>query len=80
MTTPIHVNGWVQRVELEQEISEQGVAFYEQTGIWYEPLTKLAESRIENPEDEELKAEWENLLKAVNLEAIAQEPILDFVD
>ncbi|NET57240.1 MAG: DUF928 domain-containing protein [Symploca sp. SIO2E6] len=77
VTKPISVNGWVKRVELEPQISEEGVAFYEQTGIWYDPLTKLAKLRIQDPQDEELQAEWEKLLGAVNLEAIAQEPILD---
>ena len=80
VTKPMSVNGWVQRVELEPEISEEGVTFYEQTGIWYDPLTKLAESMLQNPQDKELKTEWEKLLRAVNLEAIAQEPILDFTD
>jgi len=76
----INVNGWVQRVEMEEKTSQKGVSFYEQTGIWHDPLTKLANSRLQDPEDEELKTEWEKLLKAVNLEAIAQEPILDFGD
>jgi len=80
VTKAMSVKGWVQRVEPESEISEEGVAFYEQTGIWYDPLTKLAQSRLQNPQDQELQAEWEKLLKAVNLEAIAQEPILDFSD
>ncbi|NEP58118.1 MAG: DUF928 domain-containing protein [Symploca sp. SIO2G7] len=80
VTKPISVNGWVQRVELEPETSEEGVAFYEQTGIWYDPLTELAQSRLQAPKDKELQAEWEKLLRAINLEAIAQEPILDFTD
>lgn len=85
---PIAVSGWVQLVELdsslenqlEQATSLEKAVIYAQAGIWYNALTELAESRIQDPEEEELKTEWEKLLKAVDLEAIAQEPILDFGD
>lgn len=80
---PIHVSGWVQRVaanplinsQLEQATPQQLVALYTQRGVWFDALTTLAGRRIQNPDDQALKDEWEKLLGSIDLSAIAKEPI-----
>lgn len=78
-----NVDGWVQRVpanplinsQLEQATPQQLVALYTQKGVWLDALTTLAKRRIQKPDDQTLKDEWDKLLASINLSAIAQEPI-----
>ena len=79
----IFVSGWVERVplnstlqrQLEQATPQQQARLYANAGIWHEAVTTLAALRRQNPNDATLKQEWANLLRSVNLEAIAPEPI-----
>lgn len=79
----IFVSGWVERVslspalqrQLEQARPQQQARLYANAGIWHEAVTALAELRRQNPNDATLRQEWANLLRSVNLEAIASEPI-----
>ena len=78
-----YVDGWVERVELnpslktqlEQATPLETVALYAKAGIWHEAVTSLGKLRRENPQKAALMADWNELLKSVDLEAIAQEPI-----
>lgn len=80
---PTHVSGWVQRVaanpfinsQLEQATPQQLVALYTQRGVWFDAVTTLAARRLQNPDDQVLKDEWEKLLASIDLSAIAKEPI-----
>lgn len=80
---PTHVSGWVQRVaanglinsQLEQATPQQLVALYTQRGVWFDAVTTLAGRRLQNPDDQALKDEWEKLLASIDLSAIAKEPI-----
>lgn len=77
------VSGWVQRVpldpslqrQLEQGTTQQKVLLYTEVGVWHEAVTALAELRRQNPKQTNLKKEWDKLLQAADLDAIAQEPI-----
>jgi hypothetical protein len=46
------------------------------TGIWYEALTLLGEQKVVNSLNPDANAGWVDLLKAVQLESLAQEPIV----
>jgi hypothetical protein len=80
---PIFVEGLVQRValnssmrnQLAQAKPDEKVALYAKADMWYEAVASLAELRRQNPSDIILKDEWVKLLKSMNLDAIAQEPI-----
>jgi hypothetical protein len=80
---PVFVDGWVKRValnpslnrQLAQATPQQSFALYAKAGIWYEAVTSLAKLRRKNPDDATLSAEWTQLLKSIDLDAIAQEPI-----
>jgi len=78
-----HVDGWVERVELnpslktqlDQATPLQRVALYAKAGIWHEAVTSLGKLRRENPKNAALMDDWNELLKSVDLDAIAQDPI-----
>lgn len=79
------IEGWVQRVELSPFVSRQlqftsdrnRPLVYARAGIWQDTLTTLAQLRLENRDDLAISADWLSLLDSVNLDAIAQEPILN---
>ncbi len=80
----IYVDGWVRRIEptptlvsqLEKASPSRRVALYQTHDLWYDALTTLAEQRRLHPGDSALAAEWENFLRSVGLDKIAQEPII----
>lgn len=78
------VEGWVERIEPNSFLAMrlQGAhvrdlpAIYSAAGIWQDTLASLAELRYENPNDPELQADWVSLLNSVDLENIADVPLL----
>lgn len=71
--------GWSERVELnpalqariEQAVPLEQAKLYAKNQIWHETIAILAKVRRSNP------AEWEELLKSVELDAIASAPFVD---
>ncbi len=80
----IYVDGWIQRVEpnrslitqLEKASPRDRVTLYRKNDLWYDTLTMLAQRRRLSPNDRALVAEWTTLLKSVELDEIAQEPLV----
>ena len=74
------VEGLIKRTELSPKLKAQLVQappleqakLYAQAGIWQETLTILAQLRSSRP------TEWEELLKSVGLDAIAQAPFAEY--
>lgn len=83
-TKNLIVGGVIQRIELTQETIKQlkkapmrdRPAIYAKAGIWYETLTELAELRRRYPQDKTIINDWQNLLKQVELDTIAKEPLV----
>lgn len=79
--TTAFVHGWVQRGVLNQALKsqlekaslKQRIALYAANGFWYEALTASAELRRTEPSSND----WSTLLKAVHLEELASEPLVD---
>ena len=74
-SSPIFVQGWVQRIAIESNLSSQlQIAsprediIYTNKLIWYDALAHLANLRLSNPTDTSLKDDWNNLLKAKGVE------------
>lgn len=63
------VNGWIKRVTPGTD-----------TEIWFDSLNRLAELRRSSPEDEKVKNDWMNLLKSVELQELAEQPIVGEVE
>ncbi|XWK89488.1 MAG: DUF928 domain-containing protein [Phormidium sp.] len=79
------VSGVIRRVtpnanvlqELERAESwRDRVIIYAKAGIWYDALSNLAEMRRRNPNDPIVVRDWQQLLKSVGMEKLAQEPIM----
>jgi len=49
---------------------------YAQSQVWYESISSLAELQYANPQDLRLKKDWEDLLNSVNLDTVAEAPLL----
>ncbi len=80
---PIFVQGWIQRVELDRNLSNQidratpteQVALYAENGLWHDALNTLANLQIAKPQDSELTQDWQNLLDAIGLKDLADRPL-----
>lgn len=79
-----YVEGWIKRVNLDtasrqrmkEASAQQRLAIYALRGIWYDTLTTLAELRLASPQDSALVQDWKNLLKAIGLEKVSTQPLL----
>lgn len=80
-----YVEGWVQRQSLDaalrdrisQASPQQRAALYAEKGIWHDALTTLAQQRSANPNDGAIAKDWTDLLRAVGLENLANQPLLE---
>jgi hypothetical protein len=79
--------GGVKQVPLTRDVSDklksaktarERIAIYAENGLWHDVLTDLAELRRQNPNDETLKSDWNDLLshELVRLEDIASKQIV----
>lgn len=70
------VSGRIKRVKASAEVMSQlqasrgrsRIIIYAENGFWYDTLTGLIELRRQNPQDEDFKADWEDLLKSDGVE------------
>lgn len=77
-------SGWVERVEPSAELNNAlAVALaadvpnlYAKAGLWYDALAATASLRQSQPQNPAFVSEWQNLLQAVGLEALANQPML----
>jgi Domain of Unknown Function (DUF928) len=80
------VRGRVKRVQANGEVTKQlqtnkgrdRAVVFGKNGFWFDMLTQLIELRRQNPQDEELKIDWEELLKldVVDLGDITTESVV----
>jgi hypothetical protein len=72
------VDGWIQRVNLPAgvNIAVNPTQVYVDQGIWYDAVTSLAERRSREPRNMQLREDWRELLKAVSLAELAEQPIV----
>lgn len=74
--------GWIQRIapdaalttQLAQAAPEAIPQHYAAAGIWYDAVSQLASLYAKQPN---LAGDWRGLLEAVDLDAIADQPLLD---
>jgi Domain of Unknown Function (DUF928) len=78
------VEGFIKREQPDQNLSIQlqkaqpreRVTLYAAAGFWQDTLATLADLRRQRPNDSELQADWEDLLKSVGIEEkIAKAPL-----
>jgi hypothetical protein len=81
------VEGWIERIKLNTNIADnfeqltplQQAVIYAENGIWHNTLTTLAELRLNNQSSNKsnLTINWTNLLRSVDLENLADYPLVD---
>ncbi|MDZ7961082.1 MAG: DUF928 domain-containing protein [Aulosira sp. DedQUE10] len=79
----VNVNGWIQRVKLnnnlplqQQSAERNRVIMYAENGIWYDGVTLLGQMRRRQPETQILLTDWQKLLRDIGLEEFANKPIV----
>lgn len=77
------VNGVIQRVEasanlvdIEKVAQSDRPLVYAQADIWYDAVATLAELRQKQPNNSTFVEDWSDLLKSVNLDPIADAPLV----
>jgi hypothetical protein len=78
------VEGEIQRIEMDSTLSSQlqgatpieQAALYGKAGIWYDTVATLVDMRHSQPNNSNLVTIWEDLLKSVELNAIATQPLV----
>lgn len=72
------VDGWIQKVNLETPVNgmtpQEKINFYSQHGIWFDTLTEVA--NLHRTSGKDTVQSWTDLLKVINWENLAQEPIV----
>lgn len=80
----VWVSGPIDRIPLNSTLQAQlektpdpkaQSALYAKNELWSEALTALAQARRRNLQDSTLQVDWSNLLKSMNLNDIASEPL-----
>ncbi|MEA5573008.1 DUF928 domain-containing protein [Calothrix sp. UHCC 0171] len=70
------VDGWIHRKMLDdypQKHKSQKLDFYTKHHLWYDAIALLAQQRFQYPDNPEIQAAWNNLLKVLGKESVAQE-------
>jgi hypothetical protein len=83
----VMVEGAVQRIELDSTLANQlqqaeprdRPALYADAGIWTDAVSTLFDLRKANPNDAQLRQDWEDLLKSVGLDTVAQATLIGSV-
>jgi hypothetical protein len=79
------VEGWIKRVSLPTNVSEQlsqlkpldRVSLYQKTNLWYDAIGALVDLKSSQLNNSEVPQKWQELLNSVGLENLAQEPIIN---
>jgi Domain of Unknown Function (DUF928) len=79
------VSGWIHRVSfannlnnsLSLPVSLDSVIKLAASGLWYDTLSVLAELRKNQPNNQVFATSWQDLLNSVNLNAIANAPVIN---
>ncbi|WP_138499849.1 DUF928 domain-containing protein [Nostoc sp. PA-18-2419] len=79
----IVVDGWIQRKIIDvrrlqnlQTDESQKLLFYTKNNLWYDAVNDVAELHFQYPNDAGIQAAWNNLLKELGKESLAQEAFI----
>jgi hypothetical protein len=78
------IQGQIKRVEITSSLSDrlknanplETAALYGEEGIWYETVATLAQLTANQPNNSDIKSNWQNLLTSVGLEKVATTPLV----
>lgn len=80
----LELNGYIEKlpIEIQDQNSLKNLSGYElskvflDNEIWYDAINELAELYFNNPNDQKIKTEWNNLLNSLNLKELSQEKLV----
>jgi hypothetical protein len=80
----IYVTGSIKRVAVNPELEnklKQGASLdladrYQTNNLWYDAMATIAELRRSRPTDTAVVTKWQQMLNSVNLQKLAQEPLV----
>ncbi|MDJ1182763.1 DUF928 domain-containing protein [Roseofilum casamattae] len=83
-TGDVVVDGWIERVEPSQALQAQlqntaavdRAKIYAEAGIWHDALSAIAKQYYSGSANPAIAAQWETLLRSVELDAFTNTPIL----
>lgn len=78
------VGGWIKRVEMSSNLTQDleaakpndRPAIYARESLWFDTVASLADLHRNNANDPTIAAQWEELLKSVDLAVLAKEPFV----
>ncbi len=81
------VNGWIQKLAITPELpdqltqlSEQELKqFYLDKNLWSDAINKVAQQYYNNPNDEQIKADWFRVLEIINQSVLSQKDLVGSV-
>ena len=81
----IVVEGWLKRIEIEPAVSQklqnakplEQANLYQQQGIWHDALSVVAQEQKTASQLNAAQAKWKELLSALGLEELANEPLIE---
>lgn len=76
---------WIQRVAPEDGLADQlatadlsqQARLYAENGLWFDALESFVTLRSDNPDDESIQQRWQEFLTSVELDAIADQRVVD---
>lgn len=71
----LNVDGWVQRIPMTPAIKSQIEAT--PTAVWYDAISNIAENLMASPQNLLFRERWNAFLQHINLEHLADYPIID---
>ncbi len=63
--------------QLKQSQPLERASLYAKAGMWFEMLETLADLRTSQPDNSEVLLEWVELLKSVQLDKVAEQPLVE---
>ena len=84
-SVPVFVEGDIQRVSLNSNVTEQlqaagakqKIEIYKKENLWFDALNMLAQKRQSSSQDASFEQDWQNLLQDVKLGEIATAPLVN---
>ena len=73
------IDGWIERKIIDsylQENKSQKLDFYTKHHLWYDAIALSAQQRFKYPDNLEIQAAWNNLLKTLGKESVAGEELV----
>jgi len=80
----LFVSGWLRRIDPNSNLANQlknaekteYSNIYSSNGIWFDAVKNLAELRLAEPDNLELKNDWKELLESAGLNDVVEKPLL----